>query len=402
MKTVYHYTDEKGFHALSSGGVWFPSTGIPLPYQRDEPKDLFVFLLESLLQASKTFYSDQYQALNYTNTRSSRFPDVDYGPGWYVTETPPDSETSSLLDELWQGRADCEEKTRFWLKLIVTEIRLKRPDVANRPSVAYLPIYNGMGASNRPAGINADPAFLVEAGSRSQAPGQPPKVQVLHSYDPPIEAVTSMIAYVNNWASLDADIQCNTLGFLGFDSGFPGIPFPEAVDGLSLDQRQFFVIAQIATKFLGTDFNLIDVTELDTKQSKRIFSFDIVGKLRIESDEHTVIIHCRSQKSPMRLEHVNDLRARAGIHGASLIIVFVTSTFAQNTVQVLFDMGAAPILITSSLATEFKRPVLRITRLDTDLVSYPDHNFWFPVFSESVVRYERLRDGREVLQQLSL
>ena len=132
--------------------------------------------------AIEFFFARQYETRDYTTARSSRFQDVDYGPGWYVTQTPPTAPTDMLLEELWQGRLENTQKTAYWLKLLTNAQRLKVPDI-NRPGVAYLPIYNGLGGdANRPAGINTEPVLLTEGGVRRQDDsGQPVVTQEFSS-----------------------------------------------------------------------------------------------------------------------------------------------------------------------------------------------------------------------------
>lgn len=179
MKTVYHYTDQSGFQALSSGATWYPSTGTAIPLN---PSTSFADHIQAaIIRASIIFFREQYETRDYTRSRSSHFPDVYYGPGWYVTEIPPDTSSEVLLQELWQGRADYVDRTHYWLKIITEERRLKLPD-SNRNTVLYLPIYEKLGGDvNRPAGESIEPVILVEAGSRSQGTDHA-DIQVLHDY----------------------------------------------------------------------------------------------------------------------------------------------------------------------------------------------------------------------------
>lgn len=393
MKTVYHYTNKSGFAALSSGATWYPSTGIPLNTDRSLPKHMQL----SIMRAQELFFQEQYKDRDYVKTRSAHFPDVHYGPGWYVTETPPDATTHLLLTELWQGSLEAKEKTDYWLRLSTPERRLKWPD-PTRPSVAYLPIYEKLGGdSNRPVGGSDSSVSLVEAGRRAQNSDGQVHVEVVHSYHPPIEVIAPFLTVFDGWSVLLPDKQCNILGFLGFDSGFPGVPFPSEALGLSLNRKQLFAIAQIATRSLGTELELLGVSETGHTRSEEVFSFDFRANLTIEDSQLKVLVHCRHQESPMRLEHAKELLDRAKEWQADAAVAFITSTFAENSLIKLRQSRIAPVLVTSSQRRD-SRVTMRMAIMDGEVVEYPAHDFWIPVPTTEDPGFEKVRKGEQILR----
>jgi hypothetical protein len=396
MKSVFHYTDEEGFRALSSGSVWFPSAGRSFV----SGESLAEYLHRAIVEAVNSFFTRQFETHDFNSARSSLFPDVDYGPGWYVTETPPTTPTDVLIDELWQGRQDRVHRTGYWLRLLTAAQRLKVPDVT-RSAVAYLPVYNGLGFDNtRPAGINTEPVWLAEGGIRREGDSGQQVVTQLFAYSPPILAIPSMVTAIDGWSTLGPDRQCNFLGYLGYDSGFPGVSFPEGVAELKLSRNQYLAITQIAIRSLGTGFELRKVTDLECGQCEETFSFDVVGNLTLGEGPETVLFHCRQQLSPMRLEHARELVERAMKCGATVVFAFVTSTFGRNTQHFLRDTQVAPVLVTTCLSEERLLQTLRVSILDGEAIEYPDHDYWIPVHSGENARFERVRSRQQVLNAL--
>jgi hypothetical protein len=246
-------------------------------------------------------------------------------------------------------------------------------------------------------GISGDPASLIEAGCRKQRPDGQVDVEIIHSYDPAVEVVPVMIAAIDAWSHLGADEQCNMLGFMGFDSGFPGIPFPSGVAGLSIDQKQLFAVAQIATRSLGDKLELLDVVERHTNSIEE-FNFDLKANLKLHSSQLRTFVHCRHQKSPMRLEHVKSLIERTKAQQAEITMVFITSSFAENALSVFFDERIAPILLTSAMCEDGRQPVMRMAMMDGEAVQYPAHDFWIPVTRDGTTFFEKVRKRRQILE----
>jgi hypothetical protein len=395
MKTVYHYTDKSGFGALSSGAPWYPSAGMPIDPQRA----LLDHMQLSVLLSSVLFYIEQYKARDYAHTSSAYFQDAHYGPGWYVTETPPNATTQLLLTELWQGNLDAKHKTEYWLKLAVPNDRLKAPD-PRRPSVAYLPLFDRRGGDfNRPAGGSSSFVYLVKGGRRTQDSDGRVIIDVVHSYNPPITIISPFLAVFDGWSCIPPDKQCNILGFLGLDSGFPGVPFPVGSRGLSVQRKQLFAIAQIATRSLGTELHLLDVFDADHCEPEQGFAFEMMVELTLQENQLKTLVHCRHQESPMRLEHVRSLVERAHEQHADAVVAFVTSTFAENSIAELVRARIAPVLVTAAQRQD-PRPRLRLAIMDGEVVEYPAHDFWIPVATTEGPRFQEVRTKDQILRCL--
>lgn len=386
---LYHYTSEAGFNCLTTGSHWYPSTELPIISGRSLQEHMQL----SIDLARRSYYSLQYASRSYDSARSSAFKDTHYGPGWYLTALPPDTPTDVLFESLWQGRASDSGKAAYWLKIIGDTHRFKIPD-AGRQSISYLPVYDQLGGeAHRPAGVSSAPVYLVEAGRRSQLFGAKVDVSTLRRFDPPVELVPPMIVTFDSWSHLTADDQANVLGYLGFDSGFPGARAPLDSGPLRLSAQQLFAAAQIAIRSLGADFSLSEVTLDNERFESSHSSFYITGQLSLASGSTVhVVANCRYHHSPMRLQHVRDFLAFSAERDAGLRLAFVTSTFSLNAIPALAEARAVPLMVGAQIGSP-RRPTCLI--VGDEMVEVPDHSFW--VASASQVQYERIRGPQQVL-----
>jgi tetratricopeptide (TPR) repeat protein len=189
-KTFYHYTDETGHDALTSGNaLWRPSLGFRASSLRNAgrrpvkglealfpPEDfadkesLSALLSTSAAFASMIPFTKEFMAEHTHVPGEFVLSDIHYGPGWYVTSLPPSTPTSVLLRELWRGKIENSQKTSFWLEISADSERVEFPD-RNRPDVAFLPILNSRSMSGdppRPVGSSSSPILLVRSGSRQE------------------------------------------------------------------------------------------------------------------------------------------------------------------------------------------------------------------------------------------
>ena len=391
MKTVYHYTNKIGFDAITTGNNWYPST--MKKHNFSEPLSS-VLTLDSTL-AMKLYYEHQFEQHDYREKKSTQFRDINYGPGWYVTDIPPTAKTNYLLNELWQGNDEYIDNTEYWLKINVENKRLKQPD-ENRETVYFLPIFDHRGFdTNRPAGWSTSPVLLVEAGYRDNS-----TVKQVNLFKPPLELLPSFINVIDGWSSLNPDHQCNALGYFAMDSGFPGIPFPMQVEILALDQKQFFVISQIATKSLGSSYRLSEIiNQTSFNSSPNVFNFDILGTLEVRDKSLLIFAHCRHQRSPVRLEQINEVIRRKQKYKADITLLFYTSTSSLNGVEDAIRNKIAPVLITSryyDLDEKTKDPGIVILS-NSDVVQYPAHSFWIPIKYSDKFQYKEIRKRQQVL-----
>ena len=173
MISVYHYTDEVGFKALSSGAAWIPSTGLTI-----DPNTPFdIHLTCSVAAASLSFYVQQWNQCDFRQKSSTQFRDINYGPGWYLTNLPPSTSTNQLLDALWLGNREFADRTTYWLRVLSQDV--VTPD-DERPSVKFLPVYQSRRAdTNNPFGGRTSPVLLVDAGMRREERAERVDVKVL-------------------------------------------------------------------------------------------------------------------------------------------------------------------------------------------------------------------------------
>lgn len=392
MISVYHYTDEVGFKALSSGAAWIPSTGLTI-----DPNTPFdIHLTCSVAAASLSFYVQQWNQCDFRQKSSTQFRDINYGPGWYLTNLPPSTSTNQLLDALWLGNREFADRTTYWLRVLSQDV--VTPD-DERPSVKFLPVYQSRRAdTNNPFGGRTSPVLLVDAGMRREERAERVDVKVLRKYEPAVEVVPPFQAVIDGWTSIDIDSQCNILGFMGLDSGFPAVPFPEGVDQLQLKAKQFFAISQIAIRSLGSNFRYLDGGRTEPDTANGPFRFDFRGELALQERDVAVSAHCTSQKSPVRAEQIEDLAARSRARCADVTFLFAISSFAENGLKLARQAGIQPILVTSR--TPPFRNVLRIAidSLDGEVIRYPAHSFWHPVVDNDISRFDEIRRREQILE----
>src|SRR5262249_43969476 len=138
----YHYTNDIGFEALTSGSKWQPSDGFPRDAFTEgtaTPVPGFEHLFSGKWPAKGSdslsrFVSASALAAHIDFVKESAFSaapspgvnvmrDVHYGPGWYATTLPPETRTHALLNDLWRGDASNLDKTRYWAEFEVDDRR---------------------------------------------------------------------------------------------------------------------------------------------------------------------------------------------------------------------------------------------------------------------------------------
>src|SRR5437879_4768298 len=133
---LYHYTDIAGFEGLTAEHAqWLPSVGvnfepgvaIPIPGHELPPEEILsrpsISDDISALFAAVLSGASQ-EMLDLSNTR--------YGPGWYMTDLPPNTSTQQLLKNLWASNPQKSHRTRYWVRIALSEFKVRVPNPAQQ------------------------------------------------------------------------------------------------------------------------------------------------------------------------------------------------------------------------------------------------------------------------------
>jgi tetratricopeptide (TPR) repeat protein len=232
MAWFYHYTDEAGFQALTSGRQFLPS-GLPSRYEATGSSaypigDLQVaeFGESEVLNTEMAAKVGQIHigpprdedrvlgaAISGYFTQVMLHPDVafpgiardaNYGAGWYVTNLPPSTPTDKLLDALWRGDHSRHRNTAYWLLLATRDERVQLPDAA-RPGVRFIPLCTGfrfMGDKPKPWIICNSSVYLLEAGTRQHNSFGRTVWQTLYTTTAAVSVVPRYLAMVDAFSLL--------------------------------------------------------------------------------------------------------------------------------------------------------------------------------------------------------
>jgi len=396
---LYHYTSKEGYEALSSGSTWIPSMGRAYPISRGlKLGDVLTELAGLQAAASLLYYKRQFDTCDYTTTESTSFRDVHYGPGWYVTPLPPSTSSVRLLEALWQGNKTHRDKLSHWLELEVPSLRVRQPD-SRRTEVLYLPLYGSRGGeSNRPAGYgSAEPALLVTSGCREERYDSDATVRILKTFAPPLEVVPPLLAAIDGWSSIGADQQCNLLGYLGFDSGFPGIAFPAENGRLNYNWKQLLAVGQVIARQIGDTFRFVENSPIESR-SDETFWFDFLCDLSIGKRSGPTLCHFRSQSAPVTREQIEQTLARASHESAQFLLIFATSTLAQNATALIESGATVFVLLTP---TTRKQPQ-RFGLFDGEVLHYKIPDLWVPDRRfEGTVRFAPVESWNQIRDALT-
>ena len=228
MLWFYHYTDEAGYQALTSGRQFRPS-GIPFTVSTATVEAFSLDGNRIEFDAEQIASGELVRALGVYFAIIAKFPDkvfpavsadAAYGKGWYVTDLPPSTPTDELLAALWPGGATLPSRTEYWLLLAAREDRVRIPEAA-RPNVSFLPLCTGFtctGESPRPKISSNSSIYLLEAGTRRE------EGKTLSSLQRPLVLVPSYMAFVDGFYLLSQQEQRRLLLAFGealFDNEDP-------------------------------------------------------------------------------------------------------------------------------------------------------------------------------------
>ena len=222
MIELYHYTDRLGYEALISGKKpWRPSSGFsglkvisverrPVPgLEHLFPTDPSVF--NDISEEDDTLPMSSAAALA-AMLPSGTFHDINYGPGWYVSDITPDMSTIELLNILWSGNPKSLKKTSYWLKIAVDSNRVHIPDKL-RPHVMFVPIIEDRRLRGDPPGLwcqSSSYVYLVSAGIRKfKTIESSAIVQELFHPDIPVELIEPFMFGVSGYTLLSPEQQAN-------------------------------------------------------------------------------------------------------------------------------------------------------------------------------------------------
>lgn len=213
----YHYTDASGFEGLTAGDPdWLPSLGVraktvsavPFPGQPFPPES--VRSRASLADALSTCLA----LAIHDHSALLPLASAVYGPGWYMTDVPPDRPSEVLLEMLWGGDERMRDRTAYWVRVRMNEFKARTPDPW-RPQVRFVPILDACGESQEGA-LYAEsliPVQLVSGGSRVEIGGGRIRIRRLCRARRVI--IPSYTFLINGWEDLSEHKRETIHRFLG-------------------------------------------------------------------------------------------------------------------------------------------------------------------------------------------
>lgn len=234
----FHYTDRAGFEGLTAAEAqWLPSLGIkptsitsrPLAGWEDRQPPEEVRSADSIaveLSALLTLMA------NGSFADVADLSSIAHGPGWYVTDLPPGVGTDTLLDHLWGGDEGKRSRTRYWIKIRVSEFKVVSPDRL-RPRLQFVPIQDVVGLSVEGSfyGLSRSPVELVSGGSRSDRAGGRAKAKTLCRRGR--EIVPAFQFLIEGWPRLPESQQESILSLCGVRE--PVTRSPDSDEGRAVD-----------------------------------------------------------------------------------------------------------------------------------------------------------------------
>ena len=314
-----------------------------------------------------------------------------YGPGWYVTSLPPHTSTSKLLKDLWRGNTDYISKTRHWLELEVHTHCLKYPD-PERPNVGFVPFISKISRSGNLVGQNPYGLLLKSCGRRI------PKGSMILSettkvWDPPLCVVEPFLTAVDAFENLSPDSQANLLGYLGLNSGLPGLADPPCASPIELDSHQANAMAHLIVKRLDAAFKF-DRPRRHTYSEDNSFAIRLSATRNLGGRAQTVEVLFLSQMSPVRRETVEefheDIRENVGF-------VVTTSTYAADAMTLA--NGTRPTLL---LATRNSGFSFHIVQLTDATISFPRCDYWIANGDGASGHYLQVQSTNQLRDALGL
>lgn len=389
MLTVFHYTDELGLSGMTNSEErWYPSSGVTLD-PRSKPLEL---LQRTLTFASRCFYSSASEKRDWSSPKSTLYNDIHYGPGWYVTPLAPTTSTDELLNALWSGNKGFLPRTRYWLEIEVPEVCLKYPDT-ERSSVGFMPFISKISrSSNNLVGQNAHGAFLKRCGERIQKKGHVVS-RVTKEWEPPLILIEPFITAVDGFELLSPDTQANLLGYVGLDSGFPGLLDPADITPAKLDSHQANAMAHLMIKWLDPEFKF-DPPRRQMYSEDDSFSVQLRATRNVGTQKQAIEALILCQQSPVRRDVVQAFFE--GIEDG-LGFVVTTSTFAENAWE---RSGGRPRVLV--LATQQRRLTMHTVILTDAIISFRRCDYWAVVGDADSRRYAKIQSTAEMREMLGL
>ena len=336
---VFHYTDQKGFTALTSkSGDWHPSA-VSTIGAWFFASDIATQLAVIACAGSKRLWEEN----DIRAPGAKPFQSAAYGPGWYATELPPQTRTDELLDALWLGDVSQIEKTQHWLRLSVDAGRVRRPD-RTRPWLQFVPILDRVSVldeARKLMGHSTEPVHLLEGGTRTD--GSAGSVRVDTTYEPreAVCLVEPFICSFDGWTYLSPDQQYALQAVFGLD--LPHHPqIPDDAFAITLTSKQYINVAWRLTKLAGLDCRLVR-NEIHTYEDQ-CYRLSVSLEEKLSREHGSIHVLCLHQRSPVRVGAVREACEIARRTRRAAIVS--TAPYEEGTLDIVVNEGV-PLIVLS-------------------------------------------------------